>query len=105
MSVWLAILIGSIAVFSWKIIGSMLPDAALNHPVVSRLANLITVALLASLFAVQGFTSNADSGTQIAFDARIPAILVAVALLFLRAPFILVVAAAALVAALIRLFF
>lgn len=105
MSVWLAILIGSIAVFSWKIIGSMLPDAALNHPVVSRLANLITVALLASLFAVQGFTSNAESGTQIVFDARIPAILVAVALLFLRAPFILVVAAAALVAALIRLFF
>lgn len=105
MTVWLAILVGSAAVFSWKIIGSMLPDAALNHPVISRLANLITVALLAALFAVQGFTSAEAQNAAIVFDARVPAILVAVVLLFLRAPFILVVAAAALVSAGIRFFF
>lgn len=105
MSIWFSILIGSLAVFSWKLIGSMLPNAALNHPVVARLANLITVALLASLFAVQGFTSAEDSGTAITFDARIPAILVSVVLLLLRAPFILVVAAAALVATAMRYFF
>ena len=104
MTIWFAIFVGSAAVFSWKIIGSMLPDAALNHPVVSRLANLITVALLASLFGVQGFTAAVDDATNIAFDARVPAIGVAVVLLLVRAPFLVVVASAALVAALLRFF-
>ena len=104
MNVWLAILLGSAAVYSWKIVGSMLPKSVLNHPLVSRLANLITVALLASLFAVQGFTSSQEAGTAISFDARIPAILVATVLLALRAPFILVVATAALISSAIRYF-
>lgn len=104
MTIWLGILLGSIAVFSWKFIGSMLPTSALNHPVVSRIANLITVALLAALVGVQGFTSSTDAVSSVAFDARVPAILVAVGLLALRAPFIVVVSVAAAVAALLRAF-
>lgn len=104
MTIWLGILLGSIAVYSWKVIGAMLPTSALNHPVVSRIANLITVALLAALVGVQGFTSSVDSVSTIEFDARVPAILVAVGLLALRAPFIVVVAAAAAVSALLRFF-
>jgi hypothetical protein len=42
------------------------------------------------------------SGTHIAFDARVPALVVAAGLFALRVPFIVVVFAAALTAALIR---
>lgn len=100
-TVWGAILIASVLVFSWKILGYLVPQSVLNHPVVSRVASLLTVALLAALLGVQGLTG----GGQITIDARIPALGVAAILLYLRAPFIVMVAAAAATAALIRLFF
>ncbi|MEY4494619.1 MAG: hypothetical protein RL570_734 [Actinomycetota bacterium] len=101
MTLWLGILLASLAVYSWKILGFMVPSSILNNPTVSRIANLLTVALLAALLGVQGLTA----GGEIVMDARIPAIGVAAILLFLRAPFVVMVAASALVAALIRFFF
>lgn len=101
MSMWLAILLASVAVYSWKILGFMVPSSVLNNPKISRIASLLTVALLAALLGVQGLT---DQG-QITFDARIPALAIAAILLYLRAPFVLMVATAALVAALLRLWF
>jgi hypothetical protein len=79
----------------------MVPSSVLNHPTISRIANLLTVALLAALLGVQGLTA----GGQIVLDARIPAIAVAAVLLYFRAPFVVMVAAAALVAGLLRMFF
>lgn len=105
MTVWIAVIVGSLAVYSWKILGALLPQSVLNHPVVARITSLITVALLAALVGVQGFTVSTGGVTEMAIDARVPALLVAVGLLILRAPFIAVVAAAAAVAALLRLFF
>jgi branched-subunit amino acid transport protein len=101
MTLWLGILIASAAVYSWKILGFMVPSSVLNNPTISRIANLLTVALLAALLGVQGLTG----GGQIEFDARVPAIGVAAVLLYFRAPFVVMVAASAIVAALIRLFF
>lgn len=101
MDIWLGILLGSAAVYSWKILGFMVPSSVLNHPTISRIANLLTVALLAALLGVQGLTA----GGQIVLDARIPAIAVAAVLLYFRAPFVVMVAAAALVAGLLRMFF
>ncbi len=101
MTLWLGILLASLAVYSWKILGFMVPSSILNNPTVSRIANLLTVALLAALLGVQGLTA----GGEIVLDARIPAIGVAAILLYLRAPFVVMVAASALVAALIRFFF
>jgi branched-subunit amino acid transport protein len=101
MSLWVGILIASAAVYSWKLLGFLVPSSVLKHPTISRIANLLTVALLAALLGVQGLTA----GGQIEFDARIPALGVAAILLYLRAPFVVMVAAAALVAALLRLFF
>jgi hypothetical protein len=101
MTLWLGILLASLAVYSWKILGFMVPSSILNNPTVSRIANLLTVALLAALLGVQGLTA----GGEIVLDARIPAIGVAAILLYLRAPFVIMVAASALVAALIRFFF
>ena len=101
MTLWLGIFIASAAVYSWKLLGYLVPSSILNNPTISRIANLLTVALLAALLGVQGLTS----GGEIEFDARIPAIGIAAVLLYLRAPFVVMVAVAALVAALLRLFF
>jgi branched-subunit amino acid transport protein len=101
MPIWLAILLGSLAVYSWKILGFVVPNTALDHPKISKIASLLTIALLSALTGVQMLTS----GSVIEFDARIPALAVAAGLLVLRVPFVVMVAAAAAVAALIRLFF
>lgn len=101
MTLWTGILVASILVYSWKILGYLVPNSVLNNPVVSRVAGLLTVALLAALLGVQGLTG----GGQLQFDARIPAIVVAAILLYFRAPFVVMVAASALVAGLLRLVF
>lgn len=100
MSVWLGILVGSVAVYSWKLFGFLVPHTVLDNPKIAKIAGLLTVALLSALTGVQMITS----GSQIVFDARIPALVVAAVLLRFKAPFIVMVAAAAAVAALIRLF-
>lgn len=100
LDLWSGIIIASLAVYSWKILGFMVPSSVLNNPVVSRSAALLTVALLSALLGIQGFTENA----QFVVDARLPALAVGVALLLMRAPFIVMVFAAAATAALIRLF-
>lgn len=100
MSVWTAILIACVLVYSWKILGYLVPHSVLNHPTISRIAALLTVALLAALFGVQGFTASG----HITFDARVPAIGVAAILLYFKVPYVVMVAAAALVAAGIRFF-
>jgi len=100
MEMWIAVIVASLAVYSWKILGSMLPERVLNHPKISRLATFLTVALMAGLVGVQGFVDNRD----IVMDARLPALLLAVVLAILRVPFILIVLAAAATAAALRLF-
>ena len=101
MSIWLGILIGSAAVYSWKILGFIVPSTVLDNPKVAKIASLLTIALLSALTGVQMLTS----GSKIEFDARVPALLVAAILLRFRVPFLAVVAIAAGVAALIRLLF
>lgn len=101
MNIWFAIFLASVAVYSWKILGYLVPSSVLNNPKISRIANLLTVALLAALLGVQGFTGQG----QIEFDARVPALAVAAIFLYLRAPFVVMVAASSLVAALLRLWF
>lgn len=92
------VVIASLLVYSWKIAGYFVPDSLLT-PRVRRYAERVTITLLAALVAIQTLTTE----SQWAIDARIPAVLVAVVLLMLRAPFIVVVLSAALVAAGLRL--
>lgn len=95
---WLAIIAAAALAWGLKLAGHAVPESWLAHPRVNRIAGLITVALLAALFAVQAFTT----GGALALDARVAAIAVAVVLLALRAPFVVVVFGAAAVAALLR---
>jgi branched-subunit amino acid transport protein len=98
MSMMIAILLASAAVYSWKFFGFLVPERFLEKPVVSRIAALLTVALLSALMATQALTKDG----QIVFDARIASMGVAALLLKFKAPFLVVVAAAAATAALLR---
>ena len=99
MTVWQVILLASIAVLALKLVGYLVPPSIVEKPTPARVANLLTVALLAALIVVQ----TLGTGQGIAVDARVPALIVAAGLFALRVPFILVVAAAAVTAALVRL--
>ncbi len=96
---WAAILVTAVGAYLLKLAGLSIPAAVLERPLVHRVADLMPVALLAALVAVQVFAS----GPTLTLDARAAGLLAAVAALLLRAPFIVVVLVAAVTAALIRL--
>ena len=98
---WWAILGAGVGCYLLKLAGLSLPASVLERPLVERIADLIPVALLAALVAVQVFTH----GTELTLDARAAGLAVAVVALLLRAPFLVVVFAAALSTALLRLAF
>jgi hypothetical protein len=98
VTLWQIVLLASIACLALKMAGYLVPARVLENPVTARTADLLTVALLAALIAVQ----TLGSGTAIELDARAPAVALAAILFALRVPFIVVVAAAAGLAALIR---
>jgi hypothetical protein len=99
MTLWQVIILGSAAVLALKVAGYLVPTEVIARPAPSRVLSLLTVALLAALVVVQ----TLESAGAIVIDARVPAVLVAGVLLALRAPFVVVIIAAALVAALLRL--
>lgn len=99
MTLWTAVTVAAIVCVALKGIGYLIPPRLFEAPAPSRIIDLLTVALLAALVAVQ----TLSVGQQIVVDARVPALLVAAGLLVVRAPFLVVVVAAAVVAALLRL--
>ncbi len=100
MTVWNLILLSAIAVFALKFAGYLVPQSLLQRPTPARVSNLLTVALLSALIAVQ----TLERGGDIVVDARVPAVLLAGALFALKVPFIVVIIAAAACAALLRMF-
>lgn len=97
--IWAAVVAAGIGCYLLKLAGLSVPARVLERPIVERVADFIPVALLAALIAVQVFASGPD----LTVDARAVGLAVAVVLLVLRAPFLVVVFGAALVAALVRL--
>ena len=100
MTMWVAIIGAGVGCYLLKLAGLSVPPSVLEHRVVARVADLIPVALLAALVAVQVV---ADSEQRLVLDARAAALGAAVVMLLLRAPFLVVVFGSALVAALLRL--
>ena len=96
---WAAIVLGCVGCYLLKLAGLSLPERVLDHPTVERIADLIPVALLAALVAVQVFSG----GTSLTVDARVLGLGFAVVALLLRMPFLVVVVGASVVAALARL--
>lgn len=96
---WLAILVTGAGCYLLKLAGLSIPSRVLDHPAVSRVADLLPVALLAALVGVQVLAD----GQALTVDARLLGLGVAAVALLLRAPFIVVVALAAAAAAVARL--
>ena len=77
MTLWNAVLVASIVCVALKTLGYLIPPHWLEAPRPARIADLLTVALLAALVAVQ----TLGAGQAIVVDARVPAVLVAAGLL------------------------
>ncbi|MGV9316112.1 AzlD domain-containing protein [Streptomyces sp. NPDC003691] len=98
MSVWIAIAVTAVGCYAMKLAGLLVPAEALERPLVRRLAALVPVALLAALTAEQTF----GAAGSLVVDARAAGLAAAAVALVLRAPFLVVVAAAVLVTAGVR---
>jgi len=96
---WWAILGAGVGCYLLKLAGLSVPSRVLDRPLMSRVADLIPIALLAALVAVQVFAGE----QSLELDARAFGLGVGVVLLVMRAPFLVVVFGAALAAALLRL--
>ncbi|MCD2464019.1 MULTISPECIES: AzlD domain-containing protein [unclassified Streptomyces] len=98
MNVWIAIALTAAGCYLVKLVGLLVPAGALERPLVQRLAALLPVALLAALTAQQTF----GAGGTVVLDARAAGLAAAAVALVLRAPFLVVVAAAVAVTAGVR---
>lgn len=93
----LTVIIASLAVFSWKILGYLIPQKWITDGI-RAFSERVTVVLMTALVAVQTLVT----GNQVEFDARVPALGVAAILFALKVPYIVVVIAAAATAAGLR---
>jgi len=96
---WAGVLVACVGCYLLKLAGLSLPASVLQDARVQRTVPLVPVALLAALIATQTFST----GHHLVVDVRTAALVVAIALVLLRAPFLVVVAGAAATAALLRL--
>lgn len=99
MNLWLWILIACVVSYLTKLAGYLVPARLMENPRMTRVAGTLTIGLLASLTAVNTFSS----GQTLAIDARLAALLAAGVALWLRAPFLVVVLVGAGAAAVARL--
>jgi len=96
---WAAVIAAAVACYALKLAGLVLPERWLQNQRVQRTVTLIPIGLLAALIATGTFAT----GQRLVIDVRAVSLLVAVAAVLLRAPFLVTVAAACATAALLRL--
>ena len=95
---WASILIASFGTYAEKLLGYLLPHHMLERESIRRMTGLLPVSLLAALVAIQTFAID----QALAIDARLLGLVVAVIALLLRAPFLVVIIAAAASTAIVR---
>jgi branched-subunit amino acid transport protein len=96
---WIAILVTAGGCYALKLAGLTVSQRILANRRMRRFAELVPVALLAALTAVQAATS----GQSLVFDpARLAGLAAAALALLLRAPFLVVIVVAAGTAAALR---
>ncbi|MHC0428795.1 AzlD domain-containing protein [Streptomyces sp. O3] len=98
MTVWIAIAVTAVGCYAVKLLGLLVPAGMVERPLVKRLAALLPVALLAALTAQQTFSADG----QLVLDARAAGLVAAAVALLLRAPFLVIIAAAVVVTAGVR---
>ena len=95
---WTALLALSAVSYALKASGPVLAGGRRLGPQVRQTLDLVAVPLLAALILVQ----TVGDGHRLVLDARVPALALAAVLVWRRAPFLVVVLAAAATAALLR---
>jgi branched-subunit amino acid transport protein len=95
---WPALIALSAISYGLKASGPVLAGGRQLGPQVRQTLDLVAVPLLAALILVQ----TLGDGHHLLLDARVPALAVAAVLVWRRAPFLVVVLAAAATAALLR---
>ncbi|HKV68785.1 MAG TPA: AzlD domain-containing protein [Gaiellales bacterium] len=95
---WTALIALSAISYGLKASGPVLAGGRRLGPQVRQTLDLVAVPLLAALILVQ----TVGEGHHVVLDARVPALAVAALLVWRRAPFLVVVLAAAATAALLR---
>lgn len=99
MTLWVLVVATIVGCYSLKVAGYLVPARVLDRPRVRRLVELLPVALLAALVVVQAVAD----GRRIDLDApRLAGFAVGAVAVWRRAPFLVVVVAAAVTAALLR---
>ena len=97
---WVALLVAAVGSYLTKLGGLSLPESALAHPRVQRIAAFLPVAMLAALVALQ----LVDGGGRYAVDWRtLAGVAAAVVALLLRRGFLVVFVVAIAVTAALRL--
>lgn len=84
---WIAVIGTSAIAFVLKFFGHSIPEKYLSNPRILRINNLIPIALLSALVAVQTITDK----SKLVIDQRLAGMAVAVIALTLKAPFPIVV--------------
>lgn len=98
-SVWWGVLAVCVGCYLLKLAGLAVPARVLDHPTTVRITALIPVGLLGALVAVQ---TMADA-SAVVVDARLGGLVVAVACLVARVPFLAMLVLAAAATALLRM--
>ena len=99
-ALWVSVIVAAVGCYLLKLAGVSLPESILNHPKVQRVAQLLPIAMLSALVAVELF----DGGGHYVLDWRILAgVAAGVVALLLRRGFLVVFLVAIAVTALLRL--
>lgn len=98
LGAWGWILLASAAALLTKLAGYAIPAQWLQNSRMSHVAACMTVALLSALTVMNTWAQ----GATLVWDARVVALAVAALALWLRAPFLLVVIAGGVAAAVVR---
>ncbi|MGH3377188.1 MAG: AzlD domain-containing protein [Actinoallomurus sp.] len=99
MTLWIAIVATGLGCYGLKLAGLIVPQKVLADPRVRRFSELVPVALLTALIAVQALAHG--QGLELN-GPRLAGLAAAVVALLLRAPFLVVLLVAALVTAGLR---
>jgi hypothetical protein len=94
---WIVLASTSVLCFSVKLLGYYVPQGWLAHPRLQRVNALVPISLLSALVVAEGFVIK----THVVLDHRLAGLAVALAALFAKLPFPVVVVSAALTSALV----
>jgi len=95
MVMWIVLGVTSVLCFSIKLVGHLVPEPWLANARLQRINALIPISLLSALVVAQGVVVK----THVVIDHRLAGLGVALAALFAKAPFPVVVVAAAVTSA------